>query len=299
MADTPVIAQSITVSGANFAADLDGSSVSWPYAKLAFGASGTQTEVASGANALPVSVGNTVSTVSTGGSITVIGVVPISLAAVGHVIVDSGSLGGVTSIGTIANPLPAGTNNLGTVGQSGTWNIAGVTSIGAVNAVTSIGAVNAVTSIGVVNAVTSLGAIVAALPAGGNSIGMTQNIPGTTGGMSRNSFPSAAGLNLTAIKTSAGQAYFISVQNISANPVYLKVFDLAGTVNVTMGTTACDYQFMSPANATASLGTGIALSFDPGILHSNGIIMALTGGIAKADNTSIAASIAIVTVGYK
>lgn len=275
MADTPVIAQSITTLGASFAADLDGSSVVWPYAKLAFGASGTQTEVAAGANALPVSVGNTIAATVAGGSVSVIGTLPVSLAAVGHVIVDSGQLGGVTSIGSV---LSVSTLLGGTVTAVGTLLGGTVTAVGGV---------------------TSIGSIVSALPAGGNSIGLTQNIPGTAGGLSKNSITAAAGLNLTLIKTGAGQLYFISVQNLNALPVYLKVFDLAGTVNVTMGTTACDYQFMSPANGTASLGAGIAFPFDPGIAHANGIVVAVTGGIAKADNTSIGASVALVTVGYK
>lgn len=179
-------------------------------------------------------------------------------------------------------------------GSSGTQ-----TEVSAANPLPVGGTISAVTSIAAVAAVTSLGAIVSPLPAGGNSIGMTQNIPGTAGGLSRSSFPSAAGLNLTSVKNSAGQVYFISVQNISANPVYLKIFDISTTAGVTMGTTACDYQFMSPANGTASLGAGIAFPFDPGIAHANGIQIALTGGIAKADNTSLAASIALVTMGYK
>lgn len=251
MADTFIVAQSVTAIGVSFAVDQDASGGMWPYAKLAFGAGGTQTEVQA---ASPLPVGGTIAAVSAllGGTISLVSA--------------------VTSVGSIVAALPAGTNNIGTVGQSGTWNIAGVTSVGS---------------------------IVSPLPAGGNSIGMTQNIPGTTGGLLQKSIISAAGLNLTQVKTSAGQVYFISVQNISATPVYLKIFDLAGTVNVTMGTTSATYQFMAPTNATAANGTGIVMQFDPGVAHSNGVQFALTGSIGFADNTSIAASIAIVTVGYK
>lgn len=53
MADTVVVANSGNNLGANFAVDDAGASGIWPYAKLAFGASGTQTEV-SAANPLPV-----------------------------------------------------------------------------------------------------------------------------------------------------------------------------------------------------------------------------------------------------
>ena len=52
MADTPVTANPGS-GGAAFAADKDGSNTYWPYAKLAWGTSGAQTEV-SKANPLPV-----------------------------------------------------------------------------------------------------------------------------------------------------------------------------------------------------------------------------------------------------
>lgn len=53
MADTTVTANAGS-GGASFVVDNDGSGNPWPYAKLAFGGSGTQTRV-SAANPLPVS----------------------------------------------------------------------------------------------------------------------------------------------------------------------------------------------------------------------------------------------------
>ena len=56
MADGSVVANP-GAGGASFPVDQDGAGKSWPYTKLAFGASGTQTEV-SAANPLPVSLAN-------------------------------------------------------------------------------------------------------------------------------------------------------------------------------------------------------------------------------------------------
>lgn len=79
MADGSVTANAGNNLGANFAADLAGNVV-WPYAKLAFGASGTQTE-ASTSNPLPV-VANANATVN----------IAAGTAVIGHVLTDAGSL---------------------------------------------------------------------------------------------------------------------------------------------------------------------------------------------------------------
>jgi len=124
---------------------------------------------------------------------------------------------------------------------------------------------------------------------------LTTDTPATSGGLSKSAFVGAASNNKTQVKGSAGQLYFISVQNLAATPVYLKVFD-ATSANVTAGTTACDYQFMIPGNTA---GAGIVLNIDKGIAHANGITVMLTAGIATTDNTSVSANNQVVTIGYK
>lgn len=131
-----------------------------------------------------------------------------------------------------------------------------------------------------------------------DSTGVIQPIAGIAGGYSISYAVSANSNNKTQAKGTAGQIYFISVENISSAPVYLKIFDNT-SAGVTMGTTNATYQFMCPANATAANGAGIVLSFPQGILHATGITWALTTGIASNDNTSVSANIAIVTIGYK
>ena len=124
---------------------------------------------------------------------------------------------------------------------------------------------------------------------------LVQDVAGTTGGSSFNGFVGAASNNKTQIKGSAGTLYLVSVQNLAATPVYLKVFDKT-SANVTAGTTACDYQFMIPGNTA---GAGIVLDSTKGIAHANGITIMLTAGIATTDNTSVSANNQVVTIGYK
>lgn len=124
---------------------------------------------------------------------------------------------------------------------------------------------------------------------------LVQDVAGTTGGSSFNGFVGAASNNKTQIKGSAGTLYLVSVQNLAATPVYLKVFDKT-SANVTAGTTACDYQFMIPGNTA---GAGIVLDSTKGIAHANGITIMLTAAIGTTDNTSVSANQQVVTIGYK
>lgn len=179
----------------------------------------------------------------------------------GHVITDTGSTTAVTGNVTVFQP--TGTS-LHTVIDSGT-----------------------------------ITAITDALPAGTNNIGQVQQVPGTSGGLSYSvANPSANSNNKTQAKGSAGQVYSVTIQNIQSVPVYLKMFDKT-SANVTAGTTACDYQFMCPANATAANGAGIVLEWPAGLAHANGITWLLTTGISATDNTSVAANSQLVTIGYK
>jgi hypothetical protein len=124
---------------------------------------------------------------------------------------------------------------------------------------------------------------------------LVQDTAGTTGGSSFNGFVGAASNNKTQIKGSAGTLYLISVQNLAATPVYLKVFN-ATSANVSAGTTACDFQFMIPGNTA---GAGIVLDSAKGIAMGTAITVMLTAGIATTDNTSVSANNQVVLIGYK
>jgi hypothetical protein len=124
---------------------------------------------------------------------------------------------------------------------------------------------------------------------------LVQDVAGTTGGMSFNGFVGAASNNKTQIKGSAGTLYLISVQNLAATPVYLKVFNNT-SAGVTAGTTACDFQFMIPGNTA---GAGVVLDSTKGIAMGTGITIMLTAAISTTDNTSVSANQQVVTIGYK
>ena len=133
--------------GSKFATDQDGGGVNWPYAKLAFGADGTQTEV-SGANPIPVAaaslplptgaaadgVDGTGITAPTGGSgirgwlsgiykaligtLTVSGTISVS----GTVPVSGAFYQATQPVSLVSLPaLATGANVIGAVTQSGSW----------------------------------------------------------------------------------------------------------------------------------------------------------------------------------
>lgn len=125
---------------------------------------------------------------------------------------------------------------------------------------------------------------------------LVQDIAQTSGGLTSFTAVSAASNNLTQIKGSAGQIYFLSAQNLNASQRYLKIF-FKPSASVTMGTTAADMQFMIPGNAA---GAGLVLNIDKGIGASGtGLSFAITGGISLTDNTAISANEVCVSGGYK
>jgi len=131
-----------------------------------------------------------------------------------------------------------------------------------------------------------------------DSTGQIIPVTGTTGGTTIFNLLSANSNNKTAVKASAGTIYSINVFNISANPVYLKLFDVANG-SVTAGTTAATYQVPCPSNATAANGAGTNIEYPLGMAFSTAITIMLVTGISLTDNTSVAANIATVVIGYK
>lgn len=124
---------------------------------------------------------------------------------------------------------------------------------------------------------------------------LMQPVPAASGGLSSTTLVSAASNNLTQVKASAGQIYFLQAGNLNASPRYVKVF-FKPSASVTMGTTAADAQFMIPGDTA---GAGFVIDIDKGIGASGtGLTVAVTGGISLTDNTAISASEVCLTVGY-
>lgn len=97
--------------------------------------------------------------------------------------------------------------------------------------------------------------------------------------------------NSTNIKASGGQIYHMDLSNNSATPAYLKLYDSATAPTCGSGTPVS--RIMLPANTTISPEIATGISF------ANGIGLCLTGGIADADTTAVAASTYLVNIVYK
>jgi hypothetical protein len=124
---------------------------------------------------------------------------------------------------------------------------------------------------------------------------LVTDTPATSGGLSFNYQIAPATPAKTAVKASAGQLFAIKAMNINATPVYVKLFN-AASASVTLGTTACDDQFLIPGNTA---GAGVVLNIDKGVAFGTAITAAITGAIASTDNTAISANTVVVTFYYK
>lgn len=114
------------------------------------------------------------------------------------------------------------------------------------------------------------------------------------GGWSPYSVVAAASNNAASVKGSPGTLGFITAQNISANPVYVKFYNKATAP--APGTDTCVFQVMVPGNTA---GAGIALPIPAGLSFTVGIAVAVTAGIALNDNTSVVtANQQVISLGY-
>lgn len=105
---------------------------------------------------------------------------------------------------------------------------------------------------------------------------------------------STAGTNASTVKAGAGNLYSIHAINTNASAVrYLKLYNLAS--NPTVGTSIPVATFAIPAN---SLGAGFTLTFSMGPNFSTGIALAITGGVADNDTTAILANEVTLTLTY-
>jgi hypothetical protein len=116
---------------------------------------------------------------------------------------------------------------------------------------------------------------------------------GTTGGASYVNNIAPATPTVVTVKSGAGNVYEIVCFNLLTTPVFLKLYDVSGSV--TLGSTAATFQYMIPGN---SGGAGFVMPIGVARSFANAIKYAVTGGIALADNTAITASAVIVDISY-
>ena len=128
--------------GAKFAVDNDGTD-NWPYAKLAWGASGTQTHVASGAGALPIQDG--------GNSITVDGTVNAAQSGTWNITNVSGTVSLPTGASTAAKQPALGTAGTASADVISVQGIASMTPI-----LATLSGTNNIATVTTVSTVTSL-----------------------------------------------------------------------------------------------------------------------------------------------
>lgn len=131
----------------------------------------------------------------------------------------------------------------------------------------SSGTVTTVTTVGSVTAVAALNSVATT---NGLSLG-TQISPTTPATLS--------------IKGTAGRLHFLHVGNPNATAVYVKLFNLAAP---TLGTTSANMNFLIPATTSINVAIG-----DQGLFFATAIVLAVTGGAALNDNTTIAAGAAV------
>ena len=159
--------------------------------------------------------------------------------------------------------LTTGSNVIGAVTQSGTWNVGTVTTL-------------------------------PALPAGTNTIGNVGVVPIASGGVSISRLISASGTNATVAKASAGQVYGWSFYNTNAAARYIKLYNKATAP--TVGTDTPVLTLLVPGNAA---GAGNNFEMTAGIPFATGIGFGTTTGMADSDTGAVGANEVIVNLFYK
>ena len=105
---------------------------------------------------------------------------------------------------------------------------------------------------------------------------------------------SAASTNATSVKASAGTITTIVAVNISETTVsYLKIYDKA-----TAPTVGTDVPVMTIPIPTNIQGAGIVIPIPNGVTFSNGIAIAVTGGVADSDTTAVLADEVVINLTY-
>jgi hypothetical protein len=120
------------------------------------------------------------------------------------------------------------------------------------------------------------------------SIPVTQGLA-TTGGYTRSHAVCAGSTNVANVKASAGQVYAIELYDNVNYPVYLKLYNTAGTP--TAGTSVVE-------TFGAQAGTGRFWPLVSGDAFATGIGVSVTKGITDADATATLASDCTYTIWY-
>jgi hypothetical protein len=126
------------------------------------------------------------------------------------------------------------------------------------------------------------------LPSNQASIPVTQGLA-TTGGYTLKHAVCAGSTNTANVKATPGQVYGIVLYDNVNYPVYLKLYQTAGTP--TAGTSVIDTY---PAQA----GQLAVYSFPSGIAYPTGIGVSVTKGITDADATAVLASDCTYSIYY-
>jgi hypothetical protein len=134
-----------------------------------------------------------------------------------------------------------------------------------------------------------------ALPAGTNLLGSINEQAATSGGCTPGSVISAATVNETEVKATAGQLYSLQVMNTNAAARYIKFYnDTAANVDQTDTPVL---RFTIPANSTT--GAGFAATWPTGAAFGTAITFRTTTGAADNDTGAVAANEIIVSYCYK
>ena len=98
------------------------------------------------------------------------------------------------------------------------------------------------------------------------------------------------------VKATAGTIYSIAAFNLTAAPLYLKLYNLTAA-NTTVGTSTPTHTYVVPGNADSD-GAGFILNVSQGIAFSTAISAAVTTGVADADTGAPAANACVVDLQY-
>jgi hypothetical protein len=108
----------------------------------------------------------------------------------------------------------------------------------------------------------------------------------------------AASTNATSVKASAATVFSCQLSGIGSTPAYLKIYNKASAP--TVGTDVPVKTLIIPAAATAANGAGSNIQFGPGgMALGTGFATAVTGGIADADATAVAATTFALNCDYE
>lgn len=122
----------------------------------------------------------------------------------------------------------------------------------------------------------------------------SQPIALTSGGPSYTFLIAPATPAVETAKSTAGNVVQVLAFNILSTPVYLKMFDVSGTI--TLGTTSATYEIPIPGNTGAA---GFAVTFaQGGRSHANSIKYTVTNAIGLTDDTAITANSVTVDISY-